>query len=239
MNASQSTLLRALQGLGCTALLLAMFEACNGDDASPLTPPAGPATVQISRIALGQGFVGEDGASTRLACDYTIGVNVQTTNWTLFGPGKCGAALQCGQLRVSLLSGGLDGPELLTVIAAGNGVALDVRSANPPVQEDGHYAIKVELVDDSGKPYIALDGGNGSAQRDFDMMLPDAAECKSTGSGGGGGGGGSGGASGGGGGGGGATSAGAAGARAGNDSAGAAGNGDSAGAGPSAGAAGT
>ncbi len=172
MNASSSTLLRPLQGLGCAALLLAIFQACSGNDTSTPTPPAGPATVEITGIALGEGFFGSGGGSSVLACDYSIGVNVQTTNWTLLGPGRCGGALQCGQLRVSLLTG-VDGGELLTVTSAGNGVALDVRTASPPLPEGSNmYAIKVELVDDAGKPYVANDGGNGSAQEEFAMELP-------------------------------------------------------------------
>jgi hypothetical protein len=89
--------------------------------------------------------------------------------------------LQCGQLRVSLLD--LNGPESverLSLIAAGNGVALDVRpllSATPPLT-DGTYAVKVELVDDAGRPYVASDGGNGSTQTDFDLKLPG--DCTST-----------------------------------------------------------
>ena len=175
MNASKSTLLRALQGLGHMALVLTVFEACSGDQASPPTPPAGPATLAISGIALGQGFVGDGGASSILGCDYRIGVNVQTTNWTLLPPARCGGALQCGQLRVSLIDG--SSAELLTLVAAGNGVSLDVRSllsATPPLQS-GMYTIKGELVDDAGKAYVAVDGGNGSAQQEFFMELP--ADC--------------------------------------------------------------
>jgi len=180
VNASHSTLLRALRGLGYVALLLTVFEACSGDDASTPLPPPGPASVQITGLALGQGFLGDDGASSTLACDYTIGVNVQLTHWTLFGPGKCAGALQCGQLRVSLV-GGPDNAELLTVTAAGNGVALDVRSAIPPLPAgSGSYVVKVELVDDSGKPYVAVDGGNGSVELPFDMIVPTAEACNST-----------------------------------------------------------
>ncbi len=169
-------MLRALRGLGYAALLLTVFEACSGDDASTPLPPAGPARVEITGIALGQGFVGDGGASSVLACDYTVGVNVQTTDWTLLGPGRCGGALQCGQLRVSLLDGPV-GAELLTIVTASNGAALDIGSllsADPPLQA-GTYSIMVELVDDLGKPYIALDGGNGSTQKEFFMALPATA----------------------------------------------------------------
>ena len=151
-----------------------MFEACSNNDTSTPTPPAGPATIGISGIALGQGFVDGAGASPILACDYTIGVNVETTNWKLLGPGRCGGALQCGQLRVSLL----DGPDgtalLMPLIAAGNGVALDVSSLVPPTDPmtPRSYVIKVELVDDSGNAYVAVDGGNGSAQQGFEMAFP-------------------------------------------------------------------
>jgi hypothetical protein len=169
-------LLRALRGIGHGALLLAVLGACSDDETSQPLPPAGPASVEITGIALGQGFVGEGGASSVLACDYTIGVNVQTANWTLLGPGRCSGALQCGQLRVSLLGGPGNG-ELLTLIAAGNGAALNVRSLTPPLQA-GMYAVKVELVDDLGKVYNALNGGNGSAQQQFFMELPG--ECTST-----------------------------------------------------------
>ncbi len=105
MNASQSTLLRALRGFGYTTLFLTVFQACNGNDASTPTPPAGPATLVITGISLGQGLYGDGGAASDLACDQSIGVNVQTTNWTLLPPGRCGGALQCGQLRVTLLDG--------------------------------------------------------------------------------------------------------------------------------------
>ncbi|HKO53618.1 MAG TPA: hypothetical protein VJV79_38180, partial [Polyangiaceae bacterium] len=174
MNASQS-MLRALRGLGYAALLLTIFQACSGDDASAPLPPPGPASVEITGIALGQGFVGDGVTSAVLGCDYTVGVNVLTTNWTLYPPGRCGAALQCGQLRVSLLDR-LDGAEILTVVSAGNGVALDVgslRVATAPLTPTA-YAIKVELVDDLGKVYLPLDGGNGSAQQEFVMALPRA-----------------------------------------------------------------
>ena len=193
MKASKSTRLRTLRGLGYVGILLAVFEACSGDDASGPQPPPGPASVEITGIALGQGFVGDGtDASSRLACDYAVGVNVQTTNWTLSGPGRCGGAAQCGQLRVSLLDA--QGGELTAQTAASNGVALNVRefvSANLPL-DCVDYAIKVELVDDLGKPYVALDGGNGSARQAFCMARP--AECPSfpatPGSGGAGGGGG-------------------------------------------------
>jgi hypothetical protein len=163
------------------ALFLAVFEACSDDEASAPLPPAGPASVEITGIALGQGFVGDGGASSVLACDYTIGVNVQLTNWDLLGPGRCGGALQCGQLRVSLLdvSDVLPGVELPTVISAGNGVSLNVGallSATPPLQS-GTYAVQVELVDDAGKAYVGVDGGNGSVQQQFYMALPMPSEC--------------------------------------------------------------
>jgi len=173
VNASPSTLLRAVQSLGYVALLLTVFEACSGDQASPPTPPAGPATIEISGIALGQGFFGDGGASSTLGCDYTIGVNVQTTNWTLLPPARCGGALQCGQLRVSLLDGSSE-RERLKVVSAGNGVALDLRSlvsATPPL-EAGTYVIKVELVDDAGKTYVAV-GGKGTDEQSFDLKLPE------------------------------------------------------------------
>jgi len=186
VNASKSTLLRALRGMGYAALLLTIFEACSGDDTTSPSPPAGPATLEITGIALGQGFFSEgDQASQLLACDYTIGVNVQITNWTLLAPARCGGALQCGQLRVSLLDGA-SSAELLTVISAGNGVALDVRSllsADPPLV-DGAYTIKVELVDDAGKVYVPLDGGNGTEQKNFSMTLPSACPSTPPGSGG-------------------------------------------------------
>ena len=178
--------MRTLQGLGHAALLLTVFGACSGNDTSSPTPPAGPATLDITGIALGSGFVGDGGASSLLACDYTIGVNVETTNWTLRGPGRCGGALQCGQLRVSLLDGP-DGTALLTpLIAANNGAALDVSRLVPstvPSKVRG-YAIKVELVDDAGIQYVPLEGGNGSAQKAFDMAFPACPEPGTAGSGG-------------------------------------------------------
>jgi hypothetical protein len=180
VNASQSTLLRALSGLGYAALLLTFFEACSGDDTSTPTPPDGPASIAISGIALGHGFLGDGGAASILGCDYTIGVNVQTTNWTLSSPGRCSGALQCGQLRVTLLDG--ENKELKQVMAAGNGVALDVRSALsavPPLNSF-RYTIRAELIEDSGKPYVEVDGGNGSARQDFEMALPARADCSST-----------------------------------------------------------
>ena len=180
VNASKSTLLRALSGLGYAALLLTLFGACSGNDGSPPLPPDGPASLAITGIALGHGFVSEDEASWSLACDYSVGVNVQMAYWTLRGPGQCGGALQCGQLRVTLLGGADGSTELLNVIAAGNGVALDLQpllSATPPLQ-DGDYVVKVELVDDAGKAYIGVDGGNGSDQKAFKLRLP--ADCPST-----------------------------------------------------------
>ena len=172
MNVSQSTLLRALHGLAYSALLLTVFEACSGDEANAPLPPPGPASVAITGISLGQGFVGEGGASSVLACDYNIGVNVQTTNWTLLGPGRCGGALQCGQLRVSLSAA--SGRAVPSVIAAANGVVVNVRELVPasPAPDGERYTVQVELVDDSGKAYVALDGGNGSVETEFSMSFP-------------------------------------------------------------------
>ena len=181
-------MLRALRGLGYAALLLTFFEACSGDESSTPSPPGGPASIAITAIALGHGFVGDgNGASSILACDYTIGVNVQTTNWTLTSPGRCGGALQCGQLRVTLLDGMNN--ELKQVMAAGNGVALDARAALSAVPPSAlfPYSIRAELIEDSGKPYVELDGGDGSAQQDFEMALPDPTSCSSAGTAGGGG----------------------------------------------------
>jgi len=206
-------MLRVLRGLGYVTLLLAVFEACSGDEASTPLPPAGPASVEITGIALGQGFVGNDGASSSLACDYTIGVNVQMTNWTLFPPGKCSGTLQCGQLRVTLLDSSV---APITVTSAGNGVSLDVRSllASVPPSQLFDYTIRVELVDDLGNPYVALDAGNGAAEKEFQMALPRPEDCTTAGgSGGSSGGGGSSGTS----------TAGLGGDSAGEDSAGAAG----------------
>jgi len=184
VNASQSTLLRVLRGLGYVTLLLAVFEACSGDEASTPLPPPGPASVEITGIALGQGFVGNDGASSSLACDYTIGVNVQMTNWTLFPPGKCSGTLQCGQLRVTLLDSSV---APITVTSAGNGVSLDVRSllASVPPSRLFDYTIRVELVDDLGNPYVALDAGNGAAEKEFQMALPRPEDCTTAGGSGG------------------------------------------------------
>ena len=178
--------MRALHGLGHAALLLAVFEGCSGNDTNPPPPPARPATISIAGIYLGTGSVGDGGASSVLACDYAIGVNVTTTDWTLRGPGRCGGALQCGQLRVSLLDGP-DGSALLPpLVAANNGVALDVSSLLPstvPSPSRG-YAIKVELVDDAGVAYVPLEGGNGSAQQAFNMSFPACPAPGTAGSGG-------------------------------------------------------
>jgi len=175
VNASKSTLLRGLRALGYSACLLAVFQACSGDDTSTPLTPAGPASVEITGISLGNGLVGDGGESSVLACDYKIGVTVQTTNWTLYPPGRCGSTPQCGQLRVTLTSA--SGNVLASSIAAGNGVALDVRTLLPgaaPI-EAGRYTIQVELVDDAGKVHVALDGGNGSAETEFSLTLP--ADC--------------------------------------------------------------
>jgi hypothetical protein len=93
VNASKSMLLRALRGAGYMALWLTVFEACSGNDSSPPTPPAGPATVKITGISLGHGlYDANDEASWNLACDYTIGVNVETTNWgSAVGPCSAGS----------------------------------------------------------------------------------------------------------------------------------------------------
>ena len=184
VNASNPTLLRALRGLAYAALLLTVFEACSGDDASTPTPPAGPASIEITGISLGYGFGGDQPATSALACDYRIGVNVQTTNWALSSPGRCGGALQCGQLRVTLLAPMPDGSadaELLQVMAAANGVSLDVRQANPALPADAipyQYRIRAELIEDSGKPYVEVDGGNGSALRDLWVTVPKPEECE-------------------------------------------------------------
>jgi len=178
VKASHSTLLCALGGLAHTALLLSLFAACGSNEDNAPLPPPGPASVEITGIALGHGFVGDGDVSSILACDYTIGVNVQLTNWQLRGPGRCGGALQCGQMRVSLL-GGPDSIEPPTAVAAGNGVALDVSSLLPAITplQALPYTIQVELVDDAGKPYIAVDGGNGSTQKQFQMAFPPPSDC--------------------------------------------------------------
>jgi len=183
-------LLRAVRGLGYVSLLLALFEACSGNDTSSPTPPPGPAHVEITQLSLGHGFYSEDDeASQVLACDNTIGINVVTNNWTLYPPGRCAGALQCGHLRVSLLDAVSPQP-VLTLIAAGNGVALNVLAANPPLPRDDtrySYTVRVELVDDSGKPYVEVDGGDGTGLKRFDMEIPSATGCPSSGSGGSGG----------------------------------------------------
>jgi len=198
VNASQSMLSRALRAFGYSALLLAVFEACSGDDTSTPSAPAGPASVEITGISLGQGLTGDGGAASVLACDYKIGVTVQTTNWTLLPPGRCGATLQCGQLRVSLLSSPA-GSVLATTVAAGNGVALDVRNlvngASPLTV--GRYLVQVELVDDAGKTYVAPDGSKGSNEAGFDLdELPVCSSSPGIGGAGGGSGAGNAGASG-------------------------------------------
>jgi len=171
VNASPSTLLRALRGLGSVALLLTLFEACSGSEANPPKPPAGPATIKIKEIALGHGFYNAlDPTSYELACDYTIGVNVGTTNWTLYPPGKCAGALQCGQLRVTLFDS--DGNILTQVVAAGNGVSLDVSSLPTPPSV-ASYKVTAELIEDSGHPYVETDGGVGSDSTDIHMTLPE------------------------------------------------------------------
>jgi len=187
-------LLRALRGLGSVALLLTLFEACSGSEANPPKPPAGPAKIEIKEIALGHGFYNEfDPTSHAVTCDYTIGVNVELEYWTLYPPGRCAGALQCGQLRVRLEDSGQN--TLLELTAAGNGVAMDVSSlADDEKSIEGSYQVVAELIEDSGHPYVEVDGGDGSARKTFDMVLPARSACKSTqGSGGSGGAGGSGG----------------------------------------------
>jgi len=146
-------------------------------------------------IALGNGVYDGSEASSVLACDYKIGVTVQTKNWTLNSPGRCAGALQCGQLRVSLLDANGDAV-LPRIIAAGNGVTLDVSSLvnvglrpewKPPHDAGDSYTVLAELIEDSGTPYIELDGGDGSHTEDFYMKLPGTCDEGTAGAGAGGG----------------------------------------------------
>src|SRR6185369_6180288 len=157
----------------------------------------GPASIESMEIALGNGVYDGSEASSVLACDYKIGVTVQTKNWTLNSPGRCAGALQCGQLRVSLLDANGDAV-LPRIIAAGNGVTLDVSSLvnvglrpewKPPHDAGDSYTVLAELIEDSGTPYIELDGGDGSHTEDFYMKLPGTCDEGTAGAGAGAGGG--------------------------------------------------
>ena len=184
-------MLRTVRALGSVTLLLALFEACSSNEATPPTPPAGPALITIKSISLGNGTYDESNPPTQvLSCDYTIGVNVLLTNWKLYPPGLCAGAPQCGQLRVSLLDESSPDP-VIQVLAAGNGVALDVAALvdksnltawKPPLT--GNFTIRAELVDDSGKPYVEVDGGDGSdTTGNLDVKLPSGCNAPSGGGG--------------------------------------------------------
>lgn len=165
---------RAVRYLVCAAVLLGGFEACSADEASAPPAPSGPVSVSITSLTLGQGVLGE-GGSPVLACGYQIGVVLQLgSGWRLAPPGLC-ATPQCGQVRVSLLDS--DGSEIASQLAATVGVDLNVkklqeRAGSGNAAELHDYSIRAELVEDSSVSSSALDGGNASSERHFQMSLP-------------------------------------------------------------------
>ena len=174
---TRSRSLQALRYLGSSLLLLCVFEACSSNDTSAPDLFHGPPTLEITGISLGSGTTGQGGDSGVLACDGNIGVTLAITNWTLYPPGKCDGAVQCGQVRITLLDGP-KGAELGSQLAASLGVNLNVSKlvASGDVKA-GNYAIQADLVDDAGKVYAITDGGNSSAEQAFSLALP--AECAS------------------------------------------------------------
>ncbi len=171
---TRSRSLQALRYLGSSLLLLSVFEACSGDDSTPPDPFTAPPTLEISGISLGNGMVGQSGASGVLACDNTIDVTLALSNWLLYPPGKCDGTPQCGQVRVTLLSP--DGAELGSQLTASLGVNVNVANLVAAGKlTAGLYGFRAELVDDAGKVYAATDGGISTTERAFALALP--AEC--------------------------------------------------------------
>lgn len=178
---------RTVSCLACAATVLGLFSACSGNDASTPAPPAGPVSIEITRITVAAGVVSPP-APSELGCDYRIGVVLQLgTGWNLQPPGFC-LTTQCGQVRVSLL--GRDGKTIVTRLAASAGVELNVAPLKAeagsvaPVQ---NYSIRAELVDDTGKAF-AEDAGSVAVEQAFQMSLPSGCAEPSTNSAGAGGG---------------------------------------------------
>ena len=168
---------RALRYLACVTVAIGWVEACSSNDSTTVIVPAGPPTLAITGVSLG-----DASDSPLLACDYTIAVSMEVGNWTLRPPGVC-TEPQCGQVRVTLLDAP-GGANLLTQVAASAGVALNVSMLRDTLRA-GTYTVEAELIDDAGKPFVASDGGNSSASFTFPVILPSV--CPTAGSGGSGG----------------------------------------------------
>lgn len=182
---TRSRSVQLLRYLGSSLLLMGVFEACSGDDSAPTDLFDGPPTLSITGISLGSGMTGQGGDSSVLACDNTIGVAIALTNWTLYPPGKCGSALQCGQVRVSLLDGGPNGAVLSQRLAASLGADLNVSTlVTSDKLHAGGYTIQAELVDDAGVVYAITNGGNSTTEQTFNLTLADGCAEGTAGAGG-------------------------------------------------------
>jgi hypothetical protein len=177
----RSPAFRALRYLGAGLLLFSVIEACSSGDDSPVVTALGPPSIAIESISPSSGA----GSSSQLACDDTISVVLDISNWPLQPPGVCETS-QCGQVRVRLLDGP-GGKELAEQIAASAGVSLDLAALKPEVyMPNGSYVIEATLGVVDGAAFkefvISTGGGNTHAQRQFDLTPPMG--CPEGGSGG-------------------------------------------------------
>ncbi len=157
--------------LGAGVVVFGIIAACSSSPDAVVTPPGGPPSIGITAISLGHGAIGQGGDSSELDCDYTIGVTLDVSFWTLRTPGLCDATPQCGPVRLSLLDG-TDGKALgRAQYAATTSVDLNLdKLLNVSTLSPGRYAIKAELVDDVGTLFTG--GGNSTAQQAFTLGLP-------------------------------------------------------------------
>ncbi len=161
------------------ALVVAVVVACSSGADTSVTPPAGPPSIAITQLSLGHGETGQGGDSSRLACDYTVGVTLEVGFWTLHTPGLCDATPQCGPVRLSLLDG-VDGKRLgKAQYAANTSVDLNLtKLLDISTLRAGSYAVLAELVNDAGDVFTITNGGNSAAQQAFMLRLPgDCAEA--------------------------------------------------------------
>ncbi len=147
---------RARPMLASAVVGLSLAAGCGGDDdETAVAAPPSPATVTIEAItsSSGQPFNVDTGPDAprfiEVGCDpgRTVTVSLKLGNFLLHPPGSCGGNPNCGTVRVSVESSGI---EHHSVRSSASAPSLPLASL-PSIP--GEYVFRAQLLNDAGDPF--------------------------------------------------------------------------------------
>lgn len=131
---------------GLALCLLALVPGCSSDEKAGGEVSLGEPTLEVRRVGNVSQPSGE--VEVELACDATLPVVVEATNFTLRPPGACFGYPQCGQVAVLLdpvLEDGGVSDAAAVQLATTTYVEVDFGALDAP---EGEHLLRIELRED-------------------------------------------------------------------------------------------